>query len=154
MLRLLQRLPYEVVTKRGGPVRKAVRKGALVIRNEARAQFTARTQTPGKTGVNYGTGFTAKHIILKRRPPYQGKGERFIVTVRPAEHFNNHKIGKGKKPLRANDAAFLMEYGSTHQPAEPWLRPTFETKRQQAADTMVATLRTELDRIVARLGAG
>ena len=149
VLATLKSLPPELVSKGGGPVRFAVRKAANIIRDEAKAQMIARGNTPGATSKNYATGFTAKHIISKRTRLTKIKGERFVVTVRTAPHPNGNKIGK--KPIRTNDIAFIMEAGSAKQPAEPWLRPAFDTKRQQAATTMEVELKAAIDRIVRKL---
>lgn len=150
VLATLKSLPPELVSKGGGPVRFAVRKAANIIRDEAKAQMIARGNTPGATSKNYATGFTAKHIISKRTKLTQIKGERFVVTVRSAPHPNGNKIGKGRA-IRTNDIAFIMEAGSAKQPAEPWLRPAFDTKRQQAATTMEVELKAAIDRIVRKL---
>lgn len=149
VLATLKSLPPELVSKGGGPVRFAVRKAANIIRDEAKAQMIARGNTPGATSKNYATGFTANHIITKRTKLTRIKGERFVVTVRTATHPNGNKIGK--KPIRTNDIAFIMEAGSAKQPAEPWLRPAFDTKRQQAATTMEVELKAAIDRIVRKL---
>lgn len=149
VLELLQKLPAEVVSKRGGPVRRAVRKGAVLIREEAKAQMIARGNSPGKTGINWATGFAANHIIIKRTKLTKIQGERFVVTVRPAVHPGGRKF-RGK-PLKANDVAFMLEAGTSKQPAEPWLRPAFAAKREEAAQLMVTELRTSLDRIVKKL---
>lgn len=149
VLATLHALPPEVVSKRGGPVRAAVRKGSKIIRDEARLQKNARDSAPGKTGVNYATGFSAGHIIMKRTKLTSIKGERFVVTVRPAPHPNGHRIGK--RPLKANDAAFMQEVGTATQPAEPWMRPAFAAKAEMATRTMETELINGVDRIVKKL---
>ncbi|MDD2728321.1 HK97-gp10 family putative phage morphogenesis protein [Malikia sp.] len=149
LIELLQSLPAELVSKGGGPVRRAVRKGAVLIREEAKVQMIARGNSPGKTGINYATGFAASHIIIKRKKLTQIKGERFIVTVRPAVHPGGRKF-RGT-PLKANDVAFMLEAGTSKQPAEPWIRPAFAAKHEEAAQVMVTELRAGLDRIIKKL---
>ena len=150
VLESLRALPAEMTKKRGGPVRAAVRKAAQLLRKEARAQMIARGNNPGKTGINYATGFTAKHIIIKRRKINEAmKGERFIVTVKPVPHPNGNKIGK--RPIKTNDVAFIMEHGSANQPAEPWLRPAYNARKEEAVRVMVDTLQSGIDKIVAEL---
>lgn len=146
--RMLESLPANIARKRG-PVRKALGKGARLLRDQARANLKISVRTPGKTGENHSTGFTERHIIAKRRrsPRDPAKGERFIVSVRYIEHPNQHKRRKDR-PWRANDSAFLLEYGSSKQPAEPWLRPAFESRKYEAIDVAVSTFRTELDRLI------
>lgn len=149
VLATLKSLPPELVSKGGGPVRFAVRKAATLIRDRAAANMRARGMTPGKTEKNFATGFTAKHIIAKRTKLTRIKGERFVVTVKTASHPNGNKIGK--KPIRTNDIAFIMEAGSAKQPAEPWLRPAFDEKRVEAASVMERELKAAIDRIVRKL---
>ena len=150
VLATLQSLPPELVSKGGGPVRTAVRKAANIIRDEARSQMTARGNSPGKTAQNYATGFTSKHIISRRTNlKFYKSGERFVVTVKTAIHPNGNKING--KPLRTNDAAFILENGSAKQPAEPWLRPAYNLKRQQATQSMEVELKAAIDRIIRKL---
>jgi len=149
VLALLQSLPPEVVSKRGGPVLQALRTGAVLIRNEARLNFRRNASTPGLTGKNHSLGFTAKHIISKRGK-YKLNGERVVVTVRSKPHINNNKR-KGGKPFRTNDAAFIMEYGTVKQPAEPWIRPAFESKKYQSEFLIRDDFLKRLDKIVQRL---
>jgi HK97 gp10 family phage protein len=175
LLDTLRRLPPEVVSKRGGPVRRAVAKAAALLRNEARKNFAAVTSSPGKTAKNWATGFTQKHIITKRKPIFGDgmvKGERYIVAVRYIKHPSARILAGSRaiakranskhdrptrytkaKELRANDVAYMLEYGTSKQPAEPWLRPAFEAKKQEALQMMETHLRTDIDRIVKKLAA-
>lgn len=151
VLETLKSLPPEVVSKRGGLVKLALAKGARILRDEARRNLTRVVSTPGKTGINYGTGFSAKNVITKRKRPIDGSnGERFIVTVRYIPHPNGNKLNKSQ-PFRANDAAFILEYGSAKQPAEPWLRPAFEAKKEEALNVVTADLVRRIDAVVKKL---
>lgn len=170
VLDTLRSLPPEVVNQRGGPVRRAVARAAVLIRNQARANFDAVTSQPGKTGVNHSTGFTRKHIITKRKFMTRINGERFIVAVRYIKHPSSKVYiasrpkaissrSKKRKPrgmtkakmLKANDVAFMLEYGTSAQPAEPWLRPAYEAKKSEAMQTMQNTLLKDIDAIVRKL---
>lgn len=151
VLATLKSLPPELVSKGGGPVRLATRKGANIIRDRAEANMRARGMMPGNTEKNWATGFTAKHIIIRRTRLTKIKGERFVVTIKTAHHPNGNKIGKKGKPIRTNDIAFIMENGSAKQPAEPWLRPAFDEKKAEAASVMERELKAAIDRIVRKL---
>lgn len=165
VLELLQKLPAEVASKRGGPVRIAVRKAAQVILLQARANFAAAVALPGKTGITNSTGFTAKQIVMKRKLPRNGElGERFIVSANYVKHPKGHVLEKARpylrkrsskmtvtKPLRANDVAFMMEYGTSKQPATPWLRPAFESRKEEALLVMQTEVRKAVDRAVKKL---
>ena len=83
VLDTLKRLPPEVVSKRGGPVRRALAKGAKLIRDNARTALQRSIDAAGKTGITETTGFTAGNVIMKRRRLDYINGERYVVTVRP-----------------------------------------------------------------------
>jgi len=167
VLATLQRLPPEIVSKNGGPVRAALVKGAVLIREQAKANFRNAVAMPGKSGITESSGFTEKQIIIKRKAPRGGdKGERYIVTVKPAPHPGGSMMRKKSrakpgskrkrappksKAIQANDVAFIMEYGSSTQEAIPWLRPAFEQKAGEAITTIERELVKGVDRIVKRL---
>lgn len=149
VLDALKSLPPEVVSKNGGPVRKALRKGALVIVKEARARFSQAVQQAGKTGITDTTGFTEKQIIAKRAK-VKAKGERQVVTVRGVPHPGGN-VFRGR-PIQANDIAFIMEAGTSKQPATPWLRPAFSAKAPEAISTIERELPAEIAKIARKLG--
>lgn len=150
VLDALQKLPPEVVSKNGGVVRKALRKGAVVLVKEARSRFSAAVQSVGKSGITDTTGFTERQIIAKRGKFKSGQGERQVITVRGVPHPNGNTF-RGRA-LQANDIAFLMEAGSAKQPATPWLRPAFASKAQEAIQTVETELPKEIGKVAAKLG--
>lgn len=148
---LLKSLPPEVVSKNGGVVKKALRKGANVIKNQAKINLARVTQTAGKTGESYGTGFSASKVIAKRKNMPAGEnGERFIITVKYEDYPNTDNKYK-KRPIKANDIAFMLEYGTSNQSAEPWFSPAFQAKSTQAIETTRSSLIKEIDNIVSKL---
>lgn len=169
VLETLKRLPPEVVSKRGGPVRAALRKGAMVIVKQARSNFRDAVDLPGKTGITDSTGFTEKQIVAKRkRPPPGVNGGKYIVTVNYVDHPSGllsrrkSRAAAGSKrkarkrtpkPIKANDIAFIMEVGSSKQPATPWLRPAFNAKAAEAINVIQTELLRRVNLIVAKLAA-
>lgn len=151
VLDTLKRLPPEVVSKRGGPVRKALAKGAKLIRDNARAALQRSIDAGGITGITETTGFTASNVIMKRSRLDRISGERYVVTVRPKKHPNGYKYRK--RTIQTNDIAFIMEHGSAKHPALPWLRPTFASYAEKALRLIETTLADEVERIVKRLAA-
>lgn len=153
VIETLKRLPPEVVSKKGGPVLASLRKGARILVKQSRDNFRAAVAMPGKTGITDTTGFTEKQIVSKRRRPPSGtKGERVVVTVNPKPH----PTSKGKyrgRAIRANDIAFIMEAGSSKQPATPWLRPAYEAKRGEVLQVVESDLKQRVDKIVKKLAA-
>lgn len=149
-LNLLHRLPKELVSTRGGPVRKALRKGAMVLVKQARSNLQHAIDSPGKSGITNSTGATAKNVIARYKAPLGGvNGERYLVTVRYDFHPSGNKFRKSK--IRFNDIAFMMEYGTPQQPAIPWLVPAFHSKKQEAVAVATQDLARQIDAIVKKL---
>lgn len=149
VLATLQSLPAEVVSKRGGPVKAALRKGALVILNEEklRLQASIANQSPGAKRET--TGLLLKSLIASRgKAPTSGKGERYLVRVKRKTYTR-----KGGRPVTTLKSAQLLEYGSSKQPAEPWIRPAFLAKAEQAIRTVEVELVAGIDRVVKKLAA-
>lgn len=149
VLDTLRSLPGEVVSKRGGPVRAALRKGALVIHRAELANLQAVTSNTTDTGVRESTGFLAKNVVVTRgKAPADGKGERYLVRVRRKAYPD--RTGKTVTTLAA---AQLLEYGSSKQPAEPWIRPAFQSRASEAVATTQRELLASIERIVRKLAA-
>lgn len=147
VLALLKSLPPEVVSKRGGPVKTALRKGAVVIFKAARANLQQAVSNATTEERRQSTGLLLKNLVVTRgKEPRDTKGERYLVRVRRKSY------GRKGKPVTTLATAQMLEYGTVKQPAEPWLRPAFETNARQAIDTATAELARGLDRIVKRLG--
>ena len=166
VLATLKSLPPELVSKGGGPVRRAVGRAATLLRNEARKNFQNSTSTPGKTGKNYATGFTLSRIaaIRGKRMPGGMKGEVYFVFVKRDNHPAKKIVERARldkrsksgrmtkdKYIKARDIAYYMEYGSAKQEAKPWLRPALETKKFESMNVMRDYLLKDLDRIVKKL---
>jgi HK97 gp10 family phage protein len=140
VLDLLKQLPAEVVSKRGGPVRSALRKGAVVLHKEAKRNLEAVTAGDDTTGL------LVDNLVVTRGKMLPGEnGEKYLVRVRAKSYQR-----KGAK-VTTRKTASLLEYGSAKQPAEPWLRPAFSSKASEAARTVETELLKGIDRIVKRL---
>lgn len=150
VLETLKALPAEVVSKRGGPVKSALRKGALVILKQEKANLQVVTSNANDEGKRYSTGLLLKNLIASRgKAPTGGNGERYLVRVRRKTYPGR----KGGKPVTTLQAANLLEYGSSQQPAEPWIRPAFLSKAAEAIKTVETELIKGIDRVVKKLAA-
>lgn len=146
VLDTLKSLPPEVVSRRGGPVKSALRKGARVIFKEAQQRLTVAVSNASDDGKRYSTGLLLKNLVVTRgKQPHDGKGERYLVRVRRKSYARN---GKAVTTLAT---ANLLEYGSVKQQAEPWLRPAFQAKAEDAIKTTESELLRQIDRIVKKL---
>lgn len=145
VLDTLRSLPPEVVSKRGGPVRAALRKGALVILKQELANLQAVTAHATDQAKVLSTGFLAKNVVVTRgKAPRGTNGERYLVRV-------SRKGYPGRKGVSTLKTAQLLEYGSSKQPAEPWIRPAAEGRAREAIETVERELLASIDRIVAKL---
>ena len=145
VLRTLQELPPEVVSKAGGPVKRSLRKGALVLLQEA-ALNLARATDNLSTDDQENTGLLLSALVATRgKAPTDGNGERYLVRVKRLSY---QRPGPATTTLAT---ANLLEYGSEKQPAEPWLRPAFAAKAQQAIQTVETELVKDIDRVVRKL---
>lgn len=145
VLRTLEQLPPEVVSKAGGPVKRALRKGALVLLQEA-ALNLARATDNLSTDDQDNTGLLLSALVATRgKAPSGGNGERYLVRVRKL------KYNRPGPDTNTRATASWLEYGSEKQPAEPWLRPAFAAKAQQAIQTVETELVKDVDRVVRRL---
>ena len=140
---MLRNLPAEI-NKRGGPAKKALRKGAVVIRKAEITNLKAVTFINGLLG-SESTGLLAKNIIVSRGKPAMD-GERYLVRIRRKTYPRN-----GGKAVTTLKTAQLLEYGSSQQPAEPWIRPAFQSKAEEAIRTVEKELLSEIDRITKQL---
>ena len=146
VLETLKSLPPEVVSKRGGPVKSALRKGARAIWQQAKTNLDAVTNNATDDGKRYSTGLLLKNLVVTRgKPPFGGKGERYLVRVRRKSY---QRKGKSTTTLAT---ANLLEYGSVKQPMEPWIRPAFQAKAEQAIRVTEAELLRQIDRVVKKL---
>lgn len=145
VLRTLEQLPPEVVSKAGGPVKRALRKGAQVLLREA-ALNLARATDNLSTDDRENTGLLLKSLVATRGKAVNGgNGERYLVRVKRLSY---QRPGPATTTLAT---ANLLEYGSEKQPAEPWLRPAFAAKAQQAIQTVETELVKDIDRVVRKL---
>lgn len=146
VLAKLEALPREIASKNGGPVRVALRKGAIVIRDEWKSQVQRVIDEPnvgGKPTVS--TGLLKSSITVTRdsKPQRARANERYVVRVRSKKYPN----GKTTTP----QVARLLEYGSEKMQAKPWAAPGFMGRRQQALNTVVTEMNKGIERIVKKL---
>lgn len=150
----LRSLPAEVVAKRGGPVKSALRKGARVILKQAQMNLQAVTSNATASGKRESTGLLLDNLVATRgKEPIGTRGERYLVRVRRKIYPGRSGRSGGGKATTTLAAAQLLEYGSVKQPAEPWLRPAFQSRAREAIDTATRELVAGLDRVVKRLAA-
>jgi HK97 gp10 family phage protein len=160
VLDALRQLPQEVVSKGGGIIRPALRKGGLVLLKQAQENVQRIVDEVNKDGRMVSTGLAKKSLRVKRVKPLNGQnGEAFIVAVKTATYDGrqfNRKNKSGKKSgksvaLRTNDVLFMLEAGTETRRPMPWMRPAFDSKKDQALATFVAEAAKGLERVQKKL---
>lgn len=145
IVRTLNSLPAEIVSKKGGPVKLSLAKAARLVRDEARSNLQRSIDLRGADS----TGTTVRSVIASRgKAPNDGNGERYLVRVKKRTFIN----ARGEKTSTLATGNWL-EWGSGHQPATPWLRPAVASKGQEAIDVMVTDLSRRIELIVRQLAS-
>jgi HK97 gp10 family phage protein len=139
LLDQMKKLPAEIVSKRGGVVAPALRKGGVVIQKQAQANIRAVTRNTVAEGYT-STQTLEKAVVVRRDPNPQrsGAAERYRVVIARGRKYPGGRVNKkGGKPLTAVMTGRYLEYGTEDQPAEPWMTPAYMNKREAALITVV-----------------
>lgn len=126
ILATLKALPPAVVSARGGPVRVALRKAAVVVQKEYRNNVD-RIATEGAS--NESTGTLRKAIIVSRKKPGNFKGERFWLRIK--------RGAKNPDGVTANTYGGVLEFGDQRVPAKAPMRKAWEAKKSEALSTFM-----------------
>lgn len=136
--------------------------GAEVFRDEAKLNASKSESTPG-SGPAKRTGTLQKNIIVKRlEEEASDRKQVYLVTVRSGKFgtdgdafywrfveeghlfvrrksssLKKDSISKRRKEAKA---AADLEFGSSRVAARPFMRPAYESKKQQAIDAMQSML--------------
>lgn len=110
--------------------------GANIIKKEAIRLAPVSSKTSVIDGVKIEPGNLKKNIVNKRVPKAQRQmTAEYVVTVR----------GKAKHGFASRVGA-IEEFGSVEQTAQPYMRPAFEGKKNEAAAKIVEILRKRIDK--------
>jgi HK97 gp10 family phage protein len=105
-------------------------KGAQVIKRRAKANL--------KTSPSVDTGLLEKNVVIKKLGKRDSKlTSEHIATVKKAAYPND--------PDNTRRVANFVEYGTVKMPAEPFMRPAFDTGKSEALTAMTDELRRGID---------
>lgn len=151
VLRRLKALGPEA-SKRGGPVRSAVRKGAMLIVQAAQENVRQIIATPNVGGDDESTGLLEQSIkALRAKAPAKYKGETFFVTVpRRARYPVSDRTPSG---IGVATVGRMLEYGTSKRRPMPWMRPAFHAKKGEAVEVMVHEVEKGIARLEKKLAA-
>ena len=137
-----------VKVKNANPLRAALRQGANVILKQARANVAAIIATPNVNGRNISTGTLMRAIKVRRPNRRFWRGRHDELARVYVDHKMYYSLARaGLKFRRANDIAWMLEFGTERRAPMPFMRPAFESKKAAA----VETFRAEFERRVLQL---
>lgn len=144
VLAALQSLPQEIVSKNGGVVRVALRKGAVVFVDEAKRNVQKIIATPnigGQDDVSTGALVKAIGAVKARHPELQGANEMYTVKARKASRVRNLTPAQYGRDL---------EIGTERQTAKPWMTPAYFSKRNEALEIIVSELHAGIEKAIVK----
>lgn len=147
VLKTLQELPHEVVSKRGGPVRSALNEAAKVLIREAQANIDRIIETPNKDGRPTKSLGILRASLITVRDPKMSKGERYTVRIRRKTYYPEHR----GRAVSAYRVGMLLERGTERREPMPWLQPAYDAKKNEVLKIFEQQLRYKVTRIVRRL---
>lgn len=138
VLDTLRQLPPELVSKRGGPIRSALRKAAKVIQLQAQENVQRIIDAPNVSGLaTESIGLLKRSIVVSRgKEPPGGKGETQLVKIRRNQKYPAEFQDKEGK-ITAAKVGRLLEQGTERRGAMPWIRPAFDARKGEALNTFV-----------------
>lgn len=129
-------------------LRGSVAAGAAVVRIEAKSKAPVFT---GDVSKGHPPPGTLKRAIYQKgiRELSDDQKQVFFVGVRQGKKYRN----QGKKGDKSQDAYYWrwVEFGTSKQPAHPFLRPAFEASKmaavEQIKDYMAARIPREVEKL-------
>ena len=145
----LKSLPYELVSKKGGLVKLALKRAAIYLRDQERAKLRVLLNESGYS--RKPTELLLNSIIATRGKSVGAaiNQERYIVRIKKKIYPNR----KGK-PVSTVKAAHIFEYGASKkgdQPARPFIRPTIAMHGQKAAEIFTDYLNKRMAKEINRI---
>lgn len=127
---------------------RALHDGAKVIRNEARSRAPVLKDMDPRRRVGAIRDGIIEHASREHH-------NTVYVRVRNRGYIFGENVTRGSRinsSLAGNpNYWWLVEFGASHAPAQPFLRPAFENKKGEALNVIQASLKRGLDVIVAGL---
>lgn len=147
VLKKLKSLPPEIVSKNGGPVKSALRKGGVVIQKAAQANIRQIVQQPDQEGDYVSTGTLEKAVVVRRdpNPRRAGANERYRVLIA------RRKYPDGTKTVAT---ARYLEFGTEMRAPTPFMLPAFQAEAPRAITTVETELARSIQRIIRRMERG
>lgn len=145
----LKALPKEIAGKNGGPLLKALRRMGTVIQKDAKSRVAVKTGT-----------LRDNIIVVRKRKDKLRPGEEGVdVTVRfkataYKDNARNRRLGRVGGTYKNAGPLFyakFLEFGTSRQPATPFLTPAFEAAKGTLPEMFRTALTKSIDEAVRKL---
>ena len=133
---ILEELPKNVARN---CLRTAVSSGAALIRDEA------------KNRAPVDTGEMRRDIMIKRE---RSDNQRAIYSVFVRAGKRSRLSGKGRDVSKDSFYWRFVEFGTSKMAAHPFMRPAFDTMKDQAVSTIADSLKTRIPTEIDKLKGG
>lgn len=149
VLKTLEELPPEIVSKAGGPVRQALREAVKMLGEEVRNNLKRIVDEPNVGGQNESTGLLLENIRTGRARLRGQNGEAQRVYVR-SKRYPPRKVEtkpRGDSPPKLNttpQVARMLEYGTELRRPMPFFRPAFDAHKQRAVQIFESQLKRRI----------
>lgn len=149
VMKTLKELPPEVVSSRGGPVRRSLRKASKIMIEQMKANIQQIMDTPNVGYHDEHTGLLLKNIYTKRMKMQNKKGESYRVGPRVRKKYPKKSVNS--KEVTVVQVGRLLETGTEKRPPYPWARPAFDARKNEVIPIFVMELKKDLGRIQKKL---
>lgn len=147
--KMLAALPKELHPQGGAAVRNALRKAAKVLQVQAQQNLQQIIDAPNVDGqTSKSTGLLKKNVVVARGRPKSGTGEVMTVRVRR----KSYPTDRGRVSTQRVGA--LLESGTERRQAMPWMRPAFDSKKQEAVEVFRDDVLKRLEKIRRKFDRG
>lgn len=130
MAELARKLEGMAANVQRNTLRKAVSSGAAIIRNEAKALAPVDT------------GEMRRDIQMKRERTPDSQIATYAVYVRSGK--KSRLAGRARNVERDSFYWRFVEFGTSKMAAQPFMRPAFNAKKEEAAEQIKATLAAKI----------
>lgn len=157
VLKTLEELPAEIVSKAGGPVRQGLRAAMRMMAEEVRENLRRIIREPNCNGQNKSTGLLLENIRVGsfRLRGQNGEAQRVYIRKKrypPRRVDTKPRKEGGPKPVVTPQVARLLEYGNEKlNPPKPFLRPAFNQNKERAVNIFETELKRRIDLVQKRL---
>lgn len=155
LLARLKSLPPEIVSKRGGPVKAGLRKGAVVIQKAAKQKIRNVTTSPPTEG--YASTKTLENavvVVRSKNPQKKGANEAYTVLVTRGKKGVYPPRDGQHDPTKAIATGRYLEYGTEKQSPEPWMTPAYFEARERALEAAVDGMRKGVESAIRKVSKG